>query len=93
MIKLGILSWTCPECGANLDLDVNAAINIRNEGKRIFADYYRAVLKKKNRQMNVQFRGPISDTERGSENDIKTGRDTGDRPRYEHFWINAERSL
>ena len=30
--------------------------------------------------MNVQFRGPISDTERGSENDIKTGWDTGDRP-------------
>ena len=43
--------------------------------------------------MNVQFRGPISDTERGSLNDIKTGRDAGDRPRYEHFWINAERSL
>ena len=30
--------------------------------------------------MNVQFRDPISDTERGSENDIKTGRDAGARP-------------
>ncbi len=30
--------------------------------------------------MNVQFRDSISDTERGPENDIKTGRDAGARP-------------
>ena len=52
-IKLGILSWTCPECGANLDRDVNAAINIRNEGKRIFADYYRAVLEKEEKAATI----------------------------------------
>ena len=45
VIKLGITKWTCPSCGAVLDRDLNAAINIRNEGKRIFADYYREVLK------------------------------------------------
>ena len=32
--------WECPVCGANLDRDKNAALNIRDEGKRIFAEYY-----------------------------------------------------
>ena len=32
---LSIRSWDCPECGAHHDRDVNAAINIRNEGMRI----------------------------------------------------------
>ena len=45
-IKLGISKWVCPVCGAELDRDENAAINIRNEGKRIFAEYYMEVLKK-----------------------------------------------
>ena len=45
-IRLGIMNWVCPLCGAELDRDENAAINIRNEGKRIFADYYKSVLKK-----------------------------------------------
>ena len=29
---LSIRSWTCPNCGSELDRDVNAAINILNEG-------------------------------------------------------------
>ena len=45
-ITLGIKTWTCPNCGTNHDRDENAAINIRKEGIRIFADYYKAVLKK-----------------------------------------------
>ena len=45
-IKLGISKWVCPVCGAELDRDKNAAINIRNEGKRIFAEYDMEVLKK-----------------------------------------------
>ena len=32
---LSIRAWDCPECGAHHDRDVNAAINIRNEGMRI----------------------------------------------------------
>ena len=45
-IKLGITKWVCPSCKTELDRDENAAINICNEGKRIFADYYKTVLKK-----------------------------------------------
>ena len=30
-----VRSWTCPVCGAKHDRDVNAAINIKNEGYRI----------------------------------------------------------
>ncbi|MBQ9257071.1 MAG: transposase [Acidaminococcaceae bacterium] len=32
---LRIRHWTCPHCGEELDRDINAAINIRNEGLRI----------------------------------------------------------
>lgn len=40
-VILGVSEWTCPKCGAVHKRDINAAINIRNEGKRIFEEYFR----------------------------------------------------
>jgi putative transposase len=34
-LKLSERTWFCPNCGVTHDRDLNAAINIRNEGKRI----------------------------------------------------------
>ena len=34
-LTLSMRDWTCPECGAHLDRDLNAARNIATEGKRL----------------------------------------------------------
>ncbi len=35
-VVLGQSHWVCPSCGAVIERDLNAAINIRDEGLRIY---------------------------------------------------------
>ena len=37
-LKLSTRSWTCPVCGEKHDRDINAAINIKNEGYKILTE-------------------------------------------------------
>ena len=36
-MPLDVRAWTCAHCGAHLDRDINAAMNIRDEGLRVLA--------------------------------------------------------
>ena len=46
-VVLGVAGWSCPACGAVHERDPNAAVNIREEGKRIFLEFFAGWLAEK----------------------------------------------
>lgn len=46
-LKLSDRIYICPECGCFIDRDYNAAVNIREEGKRTFLIYLKEAMEKK----------------------------------------------
>jgi len=59
-LKLSDRIYICPKCGCVIDRDYNVAVNIREEGKRIFLTYLKEAMEKaeeaKNRQEAVKER-------------------------------------
>ena len=45
-LKLSDRIYICPECGCFIDRDYNAAVNIREEGKRTFLIYLKEAMEK-----------------------------------------------
>lgn len=46
-VNLDERTYVCEECGFTIDRDWNAAINIREEGKHIFLDYFKTLIEEK----------------------------------------------
>ena len=46
-VSLDERTYVCEECGFTIDRDWNAAINIREEGKCIFLDYFKTLIEEK----------------------------------------------